>query len=87
MRKFIVYILPFALPFILYGIYWLIAKRRASVGKTMVPWLWLTASGLVLVVATAGTLALTGGEKPGSIYVPPRVVDGVLKPGEHVPRE
>lgn len=86
MRRYIVYVVPFLLPFVLYGIYWLIAKRRAAKGKTMVPWVMLLGAGLVLSVGTAATLALTTGSAPDTIYVPPHVKDGVIVPGQHIPK-
>ncbi|WP_416897286.1 MAG: DUF6111 family protein [Minwuia sp.] len=82
LKKLIVYIVPFSIPFILYGLYWLLARRRASRGQSLSTWLWLLVSGVLLCVLTAGVLALTGGHEPGGQYIPPRVEDGVLKPGE-----
>ncbi|ANK81066.1 DUF6111 family protein [Minwuia thermotolerans] len=87
MRRFIIHVVPFLLPFVLYGIYWLIAKRRENKGLTMVPWLWLTASGLALSVITMAVLAFMMGSEPGGEYIPPRYEDGVIKPAETRPAE
>ncbi|WP_417517735.1 DUF6111 family protein [Minwuia sp.] len=86
LKKLLFYVVPFLTPFILFGLYWLLAKRRAGQGKTMVPWLWLVVCGIVLSIGTATVLAFVDGHEPGMEYIPPRVEDGVLKPGEYRPR-
>lgn len=87
MRRFIIHAIPFLLPFVVYGIYWLIAKRREKKGLSMVPWLWLTASGVALSLATMVVLAMTTGHEPGGQYIPPRVENGVIVPAETRPPE
>ena len=87
MRRFIIHAIPFLLPFVLHGIYWLIAKRRENRGLSMVPWLWLTATGVFLSLLTMAILAFTTGNEPGGEYIPPRYEDGVIKPAETRPAE
>ncbi|MEM7444285.1 MAG: DUF6111 family protein [Pseudomonadota bacterium] len=51
------------------------------------PWFWLILSGFVLFAAGLILLAVFGGSPPGSVYVPPRMEDGVVVPGHFVPEE
>jgi hypothetical protein len=43
---------------------------------------WLVAAALLLVIGSFVVLAQWGGDPPGSAYVPARVEDGKVVPGE-----
>ena len=45
------------------------------------PWLWLAVTGMALTMVVALALAQFGGERAGSGYVPPAVIDGQIVPG------
>ena len=85
MRILLQVVLPFLAPFAVYGLYLLlVTKGRPVLVRT--PWFLLTASGLILACAALAALAFTGGEPPGGRYVPSRVEDGRIVPGEVVPQ-
>lgn len=80
MSRFIFHLLPFLLPFLLYGLYIWHAKRTGKNGPEATPWFWLAGAGLLLVilgfVVWGGFLA----EGTGS-YTPARLEDGRIVPG------
>ncbi len=64
------YVLPIVLPFIVYGIWLALARRKAQSASTAgaaaptwrdAPWMWLLIAGLGLMIAGLVALALTGG--------------------------
>ena len=81
-------LLLFFLPWVLYGLYVVYARRRARLagqagpGFEHTPWFWLTVSGLLLAIAGFAYLAATGGAPPDSAYQPARVIDGKVVPGQ-----
>lgn len=81
-RKLLLHVLPFLLPFVVYGFYVLMAKRAELRGEVWrhAPWYWLTAVGLSLSILSFVLVALLapGGE---GIYMPKRMVDGEIVPG------
>jgi uncharacterized membrane protein YdcZ (DUF606 family) len=83
LKKIIFTVIPFLLPFILYVAYWFIARRREKLSAGQVPWIWLTGAGAALSLVTVAVLIQSTGAPPGSEYIPPRMEDGVLKPGEY----
>ena len=66
-RILLYYILPIALPFIVYGIWLALARRKAQSASTAAPtwrdapWTWLLIAGIGLMIAGLVALALTGG--------------------------
>jgi len=85
-RRILLDIVLFLLPFFLYGIYWRAIGRAASKGKTRVhPWTILTAGGLILVILSFVWWRLSNGETTEGIYVPPHVEDGEVVPGQFAP--
>ena len=86
LRKLLQY-LPFFLPFIGYAIYVVIARASGrDASWRSAPWLWLTALGLLLTIfAFVGFWALDPGGDTGGTYVPPRLEDGRVVPGQIVP--
>lgn len=80
LRIILFYILPFLLPFIGYFIYnFLVTRGQPLLRQT--PWFVLCVVGLVLVIASLVTLALTGGFERDGDYVPPHMEDGRIVPG------
>jgi hypothetical protein len=76
-------VLAFLLPFALYAI-WLLATRRNLRSASEWPLrtvAWLALAGaVVLLLAIAVFIHLDSG-KPGTIYVPARIENGVIVPG------
>ena len=84
LRVFLQAVLPFLAPFLLFIAYRLLVTRgRGFLGHT--PWFVLTVVGLVLACASLASLAFLGGDAPGGTYVPPRIEDGRIVPGEVKP--
>jgi hypothetical protein len=82
LRIALIDIVLFALPFILYGAY--VVATRGAGGEGIfqgAPIAWLLAAGAGLLLVTMATLVSFSGGKPGGIYHPPEMVDGVVKPG------
>jgi hypothetical protein len=80
-RIMLFYILPFLLPFIGFFTYrFLVTRGQPLLQNT--PWFVLSAMGLALVIASLVTLALTGGWDQEGDYVPPRLEEGRIVPGE-----
>ncbi len=80
--------LPFLAPFVLYGIYYLLVRRRAlASGGTApslseAPWVWLVIAGFILLVVSLVVFAIYDGSDIGGSYVPSRFEDGRIVPGE-----
>lgn len=82
-RKLLVTVLPFLLPFAGYAVYVVLSRRAAARGRRWedAPWYWLVSAGLACVIISLGALALTSGAPPGSTYQPARLEDGKIVPG------
>ncbi len=81
LRIFLFYVLPFLLPFIGFFAYrFLVTRGQALLDET--PWFVLTVLGLALAIGTLVTVALTGGGEIDADYLPPRIEDGLIVPGE-----
>lgn len=90
LRAILTYLLPFLLPAIVFFIWvWFRARYAERHGGTPPKveqghYFWLTLAGGVLVLMTLGATALLSeGGRPGDTYMPPRVIDGKVVPGEH----
>ncbi|MCZ7657929.1 MAG: DUF6111 family protein [Xanthobacteraceae bacterium] len=73
----------FLVPFLLYALF-LWATRAGVLDSKSWSWstlAWLTASALMLVIASFLVLAQFGGAPPRSTYVPAHVEDGKFVPG------
>lgn len=88
MRTFLIQTLPLLLPLVIYLI-WLKRARRNAVaaGAGMppardAPWLWMAGAALAALAAGTVLFALTTGEEPGGVYIPPYVEDGEIVPGQ-----
>jgi hypothetical protein len=83
LRVALIDILLFSLPFLIYGAYMVSVKglTPASLWQSA-PIFWLLAAGCGLLLITMAALIQFSGGKPGGIYYPPTLEDGVVKPGE-----
>ena len=87
MRVLILIILLFG-PLATYWAYLsFVIRRKTETGGTWneMPVAALMVAGFLLMMGALVYTALSGGEEPGTAYVPSRVEDGVLIPGEVVP--
>lgn len=74
-------VLPFLAPFLAYFAYRLLVTRgRGLLERT--PWYLLLTCGLALACVSLVSLAFTGGATPEGSYVPARIEDGRIVPGE-----
>ncbi len=80
MRLALTVLLPLLLPSAIYFTYVALAREGPRDGQAA-PWFWLAASGLLLSVAAFIVLSNLEGAEPGSVYHPPREVDGRIEPG------
>lgn len=83
--RFLVHVLPALLPFALYGLYLWHVKRAGRDGPETTPWFWLSAAGLVLMIASFLVYGLFFEEEIGQ-YVPARLEDGRVVPGQVMPK-
>ena len=82
--KVLKYAIPLLLPFVLYFLWTFIERRRKAAGgwEAMdTPWIWLSMTGLVLLIVSLLGTGLLIGSEPGGTYVPPHVEDGKVVPG------
>jgi uncharacterized protein DUF6111 len=79
-------ILPLLLPSIIYFAYVSLARESGPQPVQTVPWFWLIAGGLMLAVIAVVLLSRLEGAEPGSVYHPPREVDGQIEPGYFGPK-
>ncbi len=83
LRIALIDIFLFSLPFLLYGAYMVSVKGMAPASLWQgAPVLLAVAAGCGLLLVTMATLIQFSGGKPGGVYHPPSVQDGVIKPGE-----
>jgi hypothetical protein len=83
LRIALIDIFLFSLPFLLYAAYMVSVKGVAPASLWQgAPVFWLLAAGCGLLLVTMATLIQFSGGKPGGVYHPPSVQDGVIKPGE-----
>ncbi|MGF1609027.1 MAG: DUF6111 family protein [Kiloniellales bacterium] len=94
MRQLLTVALPFLLPFVVYGAYLALARRKARLaGEGNLPrwqegpWLWIILSGVVLMVAVLLAVRLSSGVDPGTKLISPRMIDGEIEPSHPVGRE
>lgn len=86
-RAFLTVILPLLLPTVLY-LLWATAMRRTVPVDLLreLPWIWLSAAGIVLLVAVLVLVAFGFGRSADTAhYVPPRTVNGKIVPGHVEP--
>jgi len=79
-------IILFLLPFFLYSIYWRVVLKSGKAKENLVyPWIALTATGLLLVIASFIIWAIVEGGPTDGIYIPPHLEDGEVVPGQFQP--
>lgn len=88
-RSVLFHVIPLILPFVVYAVY-LYFNKRAGGDKT-----WrgksiavLTVVGLMLMALSLLILGAVSGEpREGTVYVPPKFIDGKLIDSEVIPAE
>jgi heme/copper-type cytochrome/quinol oxidase subunit 3 len=81
-RRLLIDLLLFLLPFALYGIYWRLARKGdPKQAAKPHPWAMLFIAGLALVAASFVWLGLTEGTRGQGVYVPAHTEDGKVVPG------
>lgn len=81
-RILLTYVVPLVLP----AVAWYVWNRLSGPGRpgwSAAPWPALGASGVALLAATLGALALLTGAGPGEVYAPAQFIDGEVAPGTH----
>ena len=80
--------LPFVLPFVAYGFYFLLTRRKARADGTIepsladAPWVWIVIAAFGLLVISLVVFAISDGSDIAGTYVPSRIEDGRIVPGE-----
>ena len=88
LRTTLIHILILLAPTILYFAFLILTRRvqmsRSSAAEALrkMPWVRLLGGGLILAAASLVVWALTVGGDPEGTYVPARIVDGEIVPGE-----
>ena len=83
LRIALIDIVMFSLPFVLYGAYMVVVRGAAPASLWQgAPVLWLLIAGSGLLLITMATLISFAGGEPGGTYHPPKIEDGVVKPGK-----
>jgi hypothetical protein len=76
-------ILLFSLPFLIYAAYRFAVKGVPPAELWQgAPVFWLLTAGVGLLLVVMATVIQFSGGKPGGVYHPPVLKDGVIKPGE-----
>jgi hypothetical protein len=86
-RVLLTVIVPLLLPTALYILWAITLGRGASAeekDRRAVPWIWLTAAGLVLALAVPLAVVQIGGARQGT-YVAPHLENGEIVPGHIEP--
>jgi len=96
-RVFLLILLPVLIPSIVYVI-WMVRQRRKARAEGLpldeapslenAPWpVLIASSGILLAIGIGLFLFIDTRGNPGETYIPPRIEDGVVVPGQHVPSE
>jgi len=83
------YVLPLALPTLIYLIWAAMAARRGDEDAAPLregPWFRLAVAGFVLMLAALAATAITGGMEPDGEYRAPYSRDGKIVPGHMGPK-
>jgi hypothetical protein len=88
LRKLLFVVLPLALPFIIYGSYLLLARRKArrmAEGRPAdwqdAPWGWILGASILLTVAALGYYRETSGVDREAPFLPPLSGPATVEPG------
>lgn len=85
LRKILFHGIPLLLPFLVYGLWmYRVRRKRAATGGLWddAPLTWLLIAGFALMIGSLFAVGFLSGDDPVGTYVPPRVVDGVIVPGQ-----
>ena len=91
MRQFLIIGVPVLLPLALYLAWFTRATRAAQAAGLEapklgdVPWPWLVAIGVLLVISAGTAYVMMGGGGRDGQYEPPHIIDGRIVPG-HITR-
>lgn len=80
-------LLPLLLPTALYFLWIVSVRPGTAVDWTNWPWVWLAASGAVLVAIVLFLAAVDFGSPKQGVYVPPRWEGGRIVPGHFEPEK
>jgi uncharacterized protein DUF6111 len=88
LRILLTIVVPLILPTVIY-LAWMQALRSAPRNGldrwTALPWLWLTGTGVVLLVVVLLVITVGFGTSQSGVYVPPRWENGRIVPGHIEP--
>ena len=91
LRKLLTIALPLAVPFIVYWIYLMAARRRARLADAgdlprwqQAPWTLIVVAAVVLMSASLVVFGLSAGVEPGIKLAPPRLENGEVVPAHPV---
>ena len=85
-RVLLLYVLPFALPSLVYLAWmWWRARRGLAPLDAKTPWVWLAAAGVALTALVAFLYDDAHRAAPGGLYEPPRLEGGKVVPGRTTP--
>ena len=83
LRIALIDILLFLLPFVIYGVYMVSIKGVAPATLWQgAPVFWLLTAGVGLLLVVMAMVIQFSGGKPGGVYHPPSLENGVIRPGE-----
>lgn len=83
LRIALIDILLFLLPFVIYGVYMVSIKGVSPATLWQgAPIFWLLTAGVGLLLVVMAMVIQFSGGKPGGVYHPPSLENGVIKPGE-----
>lgn len=89
LKKLLTVVLPLLLPFLLYAVYMLLARRKATLAGEgrlprwqEAPWTLIVVAGIGLMGAILVMARLMSGAEPGAEITPPRFVDGEVVPSQ-----
>ena len=89
LRLLVTILLPLFLPTALYLLWVTLLRPARRNGTTLwaaLPWLWLAAGGVVLLVIVLFVVTVHFGAPQEGVYVPPRWQNGRIVPGHIEPR-
>lgn len=89
LRNILFHGIPLVLPFLAYGLWMYIVRRKmaavAAANQGLwndAPWTWLMVAGFALMIVSLIAVGLLAGEDPSGTYIPPHMVDGVIVPSQ-----
>lgn len=88
LRVALTIVLPLILPTVLYLVWLRLANWSQdgdAAGWAALPWLWLAATGVVLLAAVLFVVTVHFGTSTPGVYVPPRYENGRIIPGHIEP--